>query len=77
MRARVRVSFFFRRYEKLIESDAEEVDHLMMDEEEVGSRLEGMKEYSNLIAVGSKESSNFLGVEDGKIGLGSTTVFKS
>ena len=61
----------------LTESDADEVDPLMMDEEEVDPLLEGRPEFSNSIAVDSKEIRHFLGIEDVKIGLGSAPLLKS
>ena len=50
----------------LIDSDANEVDPLMSHDEEVESPLKEREEYSNSTPIDSKESSNFLGVEDVK-----------
>ena len=63
----------------LIGSDANghEVEPFMMDEEEVEFPLEGKEEHSNLIAVDSKESRNFLGAEDVETGIGSIPMLKS
>ena len=49
----------------------------MAHEEEVDSPLKGSEESSDSIPIDSKESSNFLGVEDVKIGLGSISLLKS
>ena len=69
--------------ETFIESDinGNNLDPLMKDTDEVDSPLKGMEESSKSITFDSswedaKESSNFLGVEDGKIGLGSIPLLK-
>ena len=54
----------------------------MTDKEEVYSPLNYVEEFSNSITVDSlcedeKEYGNFIGVEDGKVGLGSTPLLKS
>ena len=70
--------------EILTESDVEghEEYPIMIDEEEAYSSLKVTEESSNPITVDSSrtdaiESSNFLTVEDRKIGLGSSPLLKS
>ena len=67
----------------MIESgvDRHDVDPPMTDKKEEDSPLKDVEEFSNLIIVDSsyadaKESSNFLGVEDRTIGLGSLSFFR-
>ena len=50
--------------ETFIKLDTNEVDPLMTHEEGMNSPLKGREESSSLIAIDSKKSSNFLGVED-------------
>ena len=61
----------------LIELDTDEVNPLMTHEEEVDSPLKGRGKSSNSITADSKESRNFIGVEDVKTGLGSIPLLKS
>ena len=61
----------------LIESDADELNTLMAHGEEVDSPLKESDESSNSITIDSKKSSNFPGVEDVKIGLGSIPLLTS
>ena len=76
--------FFSDVIETLIEShvDGYNVNPLMTDKEEVDPQMKGKEVYSNSITVDSSrtdaiESSNFLTVEDRKIGLGSSPLLKS
>ena len=69
--------FFSGTMETLIQScvDGHGVRPLLMNKEDADSPLSDVEQFSNSIAVcsscaGTKESRNFLGVEDGEIGIG-------
>ena len=62
--------------ETFVESDADEVDPFMTHEEGVDSPLKGREESLCSIPIDSKESSNFLGVEDVKTCLGPIFLLK-